>query len=73
MLGRVNATMRWLSYGVVAIGAGLGGLVGELLGTRTGLAVGCAGVLLTVVWVVASPLGTVREPAALATHDAGAQ
>ena len=67
VLGRVNATMRWLSYGVIAIGAGLGGLVGELLGTRTGLALGCAGILLTVVWVVASPLRGLRDPAALAT------
>jgi len=67
VLGRINATMRWLSYGVIAIGAGLGGLVGELLGTRTGLALGCAGILLTVVWVVASPLRGLRDPAALAT------
>ncbi|MCA5924294.1 MFS transporter [Curtobacterium oceanosedimentum] len=73
VLGRVNATMRWLSYGVVAIGAGLGGLVGELLGTRTGIALGCAGTLLTVVWVVASPLRTVRDPAGLATHGAADQ
>jgi MFS family permease len=67
VLGRVNATMRWLSYGVIAIGAGLGGLVGEMLGTRTGLALGCAGILHTVVWVVASPLRGLRDPAALAT------
>lgn len=66
LLGRVNATMRWISYGVVAIGAGLGGLVGEALGTRAGIAVGCVGVALTVVWVAASPLRTVRTTASLA-------
>ncbi|PNW09396.1 MFS transporter [Microbacterium testaceum] len=66
LLGRVNATVRWISYGVVAIGAGLGGLAGEALGTRAGIAVGCVGVALTVVWVAASPLRTVRTTASLA-------
>lgn len=68
MLGRVNATVRWISYGVVAIGAGLGGLAGETLGTRAGMAVGCAGVALTAVWVAASPLRTVRTTASLTVH-----
>lgn len=66
LLGRVNATVRWISYGVVAIGAGLGGLAGEALGARAGIAVGCVGVALTVVWVAASPLRTVRDAASLA-------
>lgn len=68
LLGRVNATMRWLSYGVIAIGAAVGGIVGETLGTRTGIALGCAGTLLTVVWVAASPLRKVGDPRLLATH-----
>lgn len=68
LLGRVNATMRWLSYGVIAIGAAVGGIVGEILGTRTGIALGCAGTLLTVVWVAASPLRKVGDPRLLATH-----
>lgn len=71
LLGRVNATMRWLSYGVIAIGAAVGGVVGEALGTRTGIALGCAGTLLTVVWVVASPLRQVGDPRHLAVHDDG--
>jgi len=62
LLGRVNATMRWISYGVVAIGAGLGGVLGDLLGTRLGIAIGCAGVVLTVAWVAASPLRRVGDP-----------
>ena len=66
ILGRVNATMRWISYGVISIGAALGGVVGELLGTRLGLAVGCAGTLLTVVWVAASPLRRIGDPQRLA-------
>ncbi|MEV7769031.1 MFS transporter [Microbacterium sp. NPDC086615] len=62
LLGRVNATMRWISYGVVAIGAGIGGVLGDLVGTRLGIAIGCAGVVLTVVWVIASPLRRIGNP-----------
>ena len=43
--GRVNATTRAISYGSIALGAAAGGLAGQLLGVRAGLAVGCAGVL----------------------------
>ncbi|MFJ4160007.1 MFS transporter [Microbacterium testaceum] len=68
LLGRVNATVRWISYGVVAIGAGLGGLAGEAMGTRAGIALGCVGVALTVAWVAVSPLRTVRDAASLAVH-----
>lgn len=71
ILGRVNATMRWISYGVIAVGAALGGWVGEAAGTRLGMAVGCAGVVLTVVWVVLSPLRTVRDPQDLVLANTG--
>lgn len=69
ILGRVNATMRWISYGVISIGAGVGGLIGELVGTRLGLALGCAGTLLTIIWVTASPLRRIRDPQLLTVHD----
>jgi MFS family permease len=70
VLGRVNATMRWISYGVIAIGAGIGGVVGELIGTRMGLALGCAGTFLTVVWVSASPLRRIIDPELVTVHAA---
>jgi predicted MFS family arabinose efflux permease len=69
LLGRVNATMRWISYGVIAVGAALGGLVGDALGTRAAIAIGCAGNLLTVVWVVCSPLRRIREPRGVRVSD----
>lgn len=69
LLGRVNATMRWVSYGVIAIGAASGGIVGDALGTRTGIAIGCAGILLTVVWVACSPLRAIRDPQKLRYDD----
>jgi hypothetical protein len=61
-LGRVNAGIRWVSYGSVAIGAALGGLAGTLFGVRIGLAVGGVGYLLTLAWVAASPLRSVHHP-----------
>jgi MFS family permease len=69
LLGRVNATMRWLSYGVIALGAAAGGIVGEAVGTRTGIAIGCVGTLLTVAWVTASPLRRVGDPRLLAIQN----
>lgn len=69
LLGRVNASMRWVSYGTIAFGAAAGGLVGELVGTRTGLLIG---VLLTfgaVIWVALSPLPRVDDPAELAIAE----
>jgi MFS family permease len=69
MLGRVNATMRWISYGSVAVGAALGGLIGEMIGVLPGLAMGCGGIFLAVVWVVLSPLRGIRDPQSIATHN----
>jgi MFS family permease len=51
--GRVNAATRAVSYGSITLGALAGGIAGEALGVRGGLALGCAGVLLTVVWTLA--------------------
>ena len=61
-LGRVNAGIRWVSYGSIAIGSALGGLAGTLLGVRTGLTIGGLGYLLTLAWVAASPLRSVHHP-----------
>jgi MFS family permease len=61
LLGRMNATYRFISYGVMALGAFLGGLSGQLFGLRAGLAIGTALLLTTVVWVVLSPLRGMRD------------
>jgi predicted MFS family arabinose efflux permease len=60
-LGRINAGIRWISYGAIAVGAALGGLAGTALGVRGGLVIGGSGYLLTLVWVVASPLRSVHR------------
>jgi MFS family permease len=61
LLGRVNATMRTVSYGTIPIGALAGGLVGEWLGTRAGILVGAVLCLGTVAWVMGSPLRRIRR------------
>lgn len=69
LLGRVNASMRCVSYGTIALGAAAGGFVGELVGTRTGLAIGAAFGLVTVLWVALSPLPRIGDPTELAIAD----
>jgi MFS family permease len=69
LLGRMNASYRFLTYGAVPIGALLGGALGELLGLRAAVAVGAVGSLLTVPWVLARPLpGLRRMPAQPEPH-----
>ena len=69
MLGRVNASMRWLTYGTVALGAAAGGIVGDLVGTRLGMLFGACFGLATVVWVALSPLPHIGDPAELAIAE----
>jgi MFS family permease len=61
LLGRMNASYRFLTYGAVPLGALLGGALGELLGLRAAVAVGAAGSLLTVPWVLLPPLPGLRR------------
>jgi MFS family permease len=56
MLGRMNATMRFVAGGVVPVGALLGGGTAELAGNRVALAVCAALFLLTPLPVLFSPL-----------------
>ena len=61
ILGRVNATMRTVTYGTIPLGALAGGVVGDWVGARTGLLIGAALCLGTVVWVACSPLRTITR------------
>ncbi|MFI9783468.1 MFS transporter [Kitasatospora sp. NPDC051984] len=69
LLGRMNATMRVLLTGSLALGAALAGLLAELTSVRTTLWLATA--VLATVWVPVfrSPLRTRRElPGPAATH-----
>ena len=64
--GRVNATMRFIMWGVTPAGALVGGLLGSAIGLRETLLVAGIGVLLAFAWVAASPvrwLATVPDAA----------
>ena len=61
LLGRMNATMRFVVWGVLPVGALVGGVLGATLGLRTTLWVGALGQALAVVWLLASPMRRLRD------------
>ncbi|MET8976235.1 MFS transporter [Streptomyces sp. NPDC004539] len=70
LLGRMNATFRFLLTGALAIGSALGGLIGELTNVRTALWTGAACLTGAFLPVFHSPIRPLRElpPAADPTH-----
>lgn len=69
LLGRMNATMRFLSWGVMPVGALLGGALGESIGVRPTLWVIQIGQLLAPAILLLSPLRTLRSLPALTSED----
>jgi hypothetical protein len=63
LLGRMNASLRFASWGVVPLGALLGGALGELIGLRATLLVIALGGIVAPGWLLAAPLRRVRDPA----------
>jgi MFS family permease len=61
LLGRMNATMRFLVWGSMPIGSLLGGELGEWLGLRTALALATVIGLTAFLWVLCSPVRTLRR------------
>ncbi|MEU3611921.1 MFS transporter [Streptomyces sp. NPDC006872] len=61
LLGRMNATFRFLLTGALAVGAALSGLIGELAGVRATLWVGGALLAANFLPVFLSPVRTRRE------------
>ncbi|MEU6383744.1 MFS transporter [Streptomyces bauhiniae] len=61
LMGRMSATARFVSWGGLALGGVLGGAAGSLLGARLTLCVGAAGMTLSMLPALLSPLRTVRE------------
>jgi predicted MFS family arabinose efflux permease len=61
MLGLMNSIILTLLGGVVPVGAIVGGLLGQIIGMRPTLFISIAGELLATLWVVFSPVRTMRE------------
>ena len=60
-LSVVSGFKRTVNYGIRPVGAVLGGALGSLIGVRPALWVATLGGLLGVLWIVFSPLRTMRE------------
>ncbi|MFC7383055.1 MFS transporter [Sphaerisporangium rhizosphaerae] len=71
ILGRANATMRFLVFGTMPLGALAGGLLGDHAGLRTAVLVAGAGLAVPVILVLVSPLARLRShlPPSMAAFD----
>ncbi len=63
--GRMNATMSFIAGASVPFGGLIGGGLGEMIGLRTTLLLAALGEILAVLWLLFSPMRTLREQPAL--------
>lgn len=61
LLGRMNATMRFIVWGTLPIGAVAGGALARTIGIRPTLWLAAAGATAAVGWLLASPMRTMRD------------
>ena len=61
LLGRMNATMRFVVWGVLPIGALIGGVLGSVAGLRPTLWIGAAGEAVAGIWLLVSPMRAMRD------------
>ncbi len=60
LLGRMNASIRFMVWGVMPIGSLIGGLIGQGFGVVTALIVGAVGNFFSALWIFFSPLRNMR-------------
>ncbi len=61
MLGRMNATMRFIVWGTIPIGALVGGVLGGVIGLQATIWVGAIGAFLGFLPVLLSPVRSLKE------------
>lgn len=61
LLGRMNASNRFVVWGTIPLGGIAGGVIATVAGARTGLWVATAGMTVSVAWLLFSPLRTIRD------------
>lgn len=71
MLGRMNATIRFIVWGTMPVGGLVGGVLGSTIGVRATLWVGAVGQALSFLWVYLSPLRHMRELPTRPEEDGG--
>jgi MFS family permease len=58
--GRMNAAMRWIVWGTIPLGTITGGLIGQTVGLRAAMWVGAVGGIPVFLWVLLSPVRSIR-------------
>jgi MFS family permease len=58
--GRMNAAMRWVVWGTIPLGTLTGGAIGQAIGLHAALWVGAIGGLPVFLWVLLSPVRSIR-------------
>ena len=66
LLGRVNATGRWIAWGTIPLGALVGGILGTTIGLRETIAISSIGGLVAAGVIAVSPLRSLRVIPSLA-------
>ncbi len=61
MLGRVNGTMKFISWGLRPVGSLLGGILGGVIGLAGTLVLSEAGMFLAFAWYLLSPIPRLRD------------
>jgi MFS family permease len=59
--GRMNAAVRWIIWGTIPLGTLAGGAIGQTVGLHAALWVGAIGGLPVFLWVLLSPVRSIRE------------
>jgi hypothetical protein len=61
MLGRMNATIRFVVFGILPVGALVGGAIGTAIGLRPTLWMAVIGESLAGIWLLVSPVRHMRD------------
>jgi hypothetical protein len=56
----MNAAMRWIVWGTIPLGTITGGVIGQTVGLRAAMWVGAVGSIPVFLWVLLSPVRSIR-------------
>ena len=59
--GRMNASMRWIVWGTLPVGALMGGILGSILGLKLAIGIAVVGGSLAFLWILLSPVRSLRK------------